>query len=239
MFPQPQLQGQGVSSPMQQECLQDRRGTIQSIDPHHPALLRHLDLLPVILGDAPLVSKLEDCSHQQNRGQQMSQGLQTDPDFGRCPTMNVMHLLRAMICLSWEVQRSNSQSAWSKLNYPYSDLQTRWGMLTIVRSTSGRRYGWLGWWRKVSVQYLGAELFETASKCTPALDDSCYILVPDIQGMATIGSFGWCWMDSVAVDCDVLEEMCKWYSGGEEKVKVSEHRTSDGCGRTPRPKHEK
>jgi len=40
------------------------------------------------------------------------------------------------------------QSVWSNSNSPWSNLPKRWGRPTIVHSTSGRNYGWLGFSRK-------------------------------------------------------------------------------------------
>jgi len=41
----------------------------------------------------------------------------------------------------------NRQSAWSKRNSPWGNFPKWWCRPTIVRSTSGRKYGWPGFWR--------------------------------------------------------------------------------------------
>ena len=70
----------------------------------------------------------------------------THPHCGSFPTTLMMWIMTATIHLSWAVQWANPQSAWSKLNSPSSNLPNGWDRPTTVRSTSGRKNGWLGIW---------------------------------------------------------------------------------------------
>jgi len=130
------------------ECLQDRWEIIQSVGQYLPARLLHLNLLPAHLGDTPWASPQNESSNQQNRGNQMTQGLKTSPHFPRCPTTNIMQLMRATIRWTWAVQKPNPQSPWSKRSSPWSNLPKGWGWQTTVHSKSGRKYGWRGFLRR-------------------------------------------------------------------------------------------
>jgi len=147
-FPSRSSHDKGRHLQVHRECLQDRRETIQSIGQHLPALHLHLDLLPAQLGDHQLASQRNHSCRLWSRGKQMSQGLQTCPHCRRFPTTNTMQMMGVTIRQTCAVQRVNPQSAWSKPNSPWSNLPTEWGRPTIVRSTSGRKYGWLGSSRK-------------------------------------------------------------------------------------------
>ena len=70
--------------------------------------------------------------------------------------MNTMQIRWAKICQSWAVRKSKPQSAWSKRNSPWSNLPKGWGIPTLVPSTSGRKYGWLGF-RKRSIGQLSRD----------------------------------------------------------------------------------
>jgi len=90
-----------------------------------------------------LTSQPQDSSRLQNRRSQMSKRLQTCLHCRRYPMTIVMQKMKAMIHRSWAVQKANLQSAWSKLNSPWSNLLKRWGRQPRVCSTSGRKYAWL------------------------------------------------------------------------------------------------
>ena len=142
------FQDKGPHLQVHWECLQDCRTTIQSIGQHLPSLILHLNLLPVHPGDHRLASQWKHSSCLQNRRTQMSQGLLTSLHCRWFPMTIMMQKMRAIIRWTWAVQKANCQSASSKLNSPGSNLTKRWGRLTTVRSTSGRKYGWLGFWRR-------------------------------------------------------------------------------------------
>jgi len=61
---------------------------------------------------------------------------------------NSMQMLRAMIRRTWAGLKAKPQLAWSKQNSPWSNLPKGCGSPTIVPSTSGRKYGWLGFSRR-------------------------------------------------------------------------------------------
>ena len=137
------FQRKGHHLQVQRECLQDCQVTIQSIGLNIPALLLfHLDRLPAQQGDPPLASRQNYSSLQWDCRQHMSLELQTWPHCWRSPTMNVMHMMRAMISWAWVVLKASPQSACSKQNSPWSNLPKGWGRPTTVRSTSERKYGW-------------------------------------------------------------------------------------------------
>jgi len=130
------------------EFLQDHRKTIQSISQHLRALILHLNLLSVHQGDPWLPSAQQDSSYLRKYTYQIRPGLQTYLDCRWCRMIMMMLIIRAMIRHTWAVQYTNYQSAWRKRNYPLGNLPKGWGRPTIVRSTSGRQYGWLGFWRE-------------------------------------------------------------------------------------------
>jgi len=76
------------------------------------------------------------------------QEMQNCPHSRWCSTTMMMQMMRATIRHTWVVQKVNCQSAGSKLNSPWSNLPKEWGRPTIVHSTSGRKHGWLGAWRR-------------------------------------------------------------------------------------------
>jgi len=104
-------QDKGPHLQVNRECLQDCRDIIQSISQHLPAQLLHHNLLRAHLGDTPSASRQKDSSRQQNHRQQISQRLLTCPHCRRCPTTNVMQLMRATIRRTWAVQQAIPQIA--------------------------------------------------------------------------------------------------------------------------------
>jgi hypothetical protein len=58
--------------------------------------------------------------------------------------MNRMQIMRVTISRTWAKPKPKSESAWSKRNSAWSNLPKGWGSLTLVPSTSGRKYGALG-----------------------------------------------------------------------------------------------
>jgi len=141
------LQDRGRHLQAHLKCLQHWLGTFQSISRHLPALL-HTDIFAAHLGEIPLASKRNDFGQLRNRAGQMLQGLLICPNYQIFLMMNSMQMLRAMMRRAWARPNAKPQSAWSKPNSPWSNLPKRWGSPTSVRSTSGRRYGSLGFWRR-------------------------------------------------------------------------------------------
>jgi len=137
----------GCHLPSHLECLQHWLQTIQSIGRHRPALL-HMDNFPAHLGDLPLASPRNNLSRQQNRAGQMWQGLLICPHYQRFLVTNLMQMVRAMIRRTWAGLKAKPQLAWSKWNFHWSNLPKGWGSPTLVPSTSGRKYGWLGFLRR-------------------------------------------------------------------------------------------
>jgi len=141
------LQDKGCHPQVHRECLQDCLKTIQSIGQHLAALLLNLDLLPVHVGDPRVASQRNDSSRVRNSETDMSPGLRTCLQCPRFPTTIMMQMKKATIRRTWAVQKAICQSAWSKLNSPWSNLPKGWGRSSTVHSTSGTKYGWLGFWR--------------------------------------------------------------------------------------------
>jgi hypothetical protein len=56
----------------------------------------------------------------------------------------MMQILRATIRWTLAGQKAKPQPACSDQHYPSSNLPTGWGSPTVVHSTSGRKYRWLG-----------------------------------------------------------------------------------------------
>jgi len=111
-------QDKGRHLQVHRECLQDHQEIIHSISQHLPAQLLLLNLRLAHLGDILEASRRKDSSRQRNRGKQMSQGLWTCPHCRRCPTTNMMQLMRATICRTRAVQKANPQLAGSKRSSP-------------------------------------------------------------------------------------------------------------------------
>jgi len=121
--------------------------TFQSIGQHLPALL-HTDKFLAHLGDLPVTSQWNDFSRQQNRARKMLQGLRIGLHDQIFLMTNSMQMLRAIICRTWAGPKAKPQSAWSQWNSPWSNLPKGWRSPTLVYSTSGRKYGWLGFSRR-------------------------------------------------------------------------------------------
>jgi len=129
------------------ECLQHCVETFQSFRRPLPLLL-HTGNVQAHQGDPPLASQRNDFSRQRNRTGQMLQGLRTCPHYQRFLMTNSIQIMRAMIRPTSVVLKAKPQSAWSNQNSPWSNLPKRWGCATLVHSTSGRKYGWLGFSRR-------------------------------------------------------------------------------------------
>jgi len=143
MFPPQQFTGQRPFLQAHLECLHHQLETFHSIGRHHPALL-HTDNFPAHRGDIPIVCHRNDFSRLWNCAGQMLQGLQICPHCQRFLMTNLMQMLRVMIHRTWAGPKAKPQSACRKLNSPCSNWPKGWGSSTLVHSTSGRRYGWLG-----------------------------------------------------------------------------------------------
>jgi len=61
---------------------------------------------------------------------------------------NSIQIMRAMIRRTWVGLNAKPQSAWNKRYYHWSNLPKGWGSPTLLHSTSGRMYGWLGFLRR-------------------------------------------------------------------------------------------
>jgi len=142
------FQNMGCHLQVHQECLQDGQKTIQSIGQHLTAQIIHLNLLPGCQRDPRLASQWNGSSHLRNLGKQMSQGLKTCIHCQRCPTMIKIRMIRARISWTWAVWRVIRQSSRSKPTSPWSNMPNRWSRSTTAFSLSGRKYMWLGFWRR-------------------------------------------------------------------------------------------
>jgi len=82
-------------------------------------------------------------SQQQNYGQLLLQRWWTRSLKWRSAVENMMMMMREMICWTWVVQKAESKSDWSKLNFLWSDWWKGWDFATLVHSISGVMYDWL------------------------------------------------------------------------------------------------
>jgi len=128
-------------------CLQHRLETIQSFGWYVPPLQRQYSF-PAHLGDPQIATQRNDFSWQRICAGQMFQGLLICPHYQIFPIMNMMQNMRVTIRRKWVVLKAKPQSGWNKLNSPWSNLPKQLGSPTLVPSTSGRMYGWLGFWRR-------------------------------------------------------------------------------------------
>jgi len=62
--------------------------------------------------------------------------------------LNSMLIMKVTVCWTWAVPKAKPHSAWSKWNSPWRNLPKQWGSPTLVHSTSARKYGRLGFWRR-------------------------------------------------------------------------------------------
>jgi len=125
------------------DCLQNRLEAIQSFGRHLP-LEMHQDKFPAYLGDHPLGSQRNDFSRLRTRAGQMLQRLLICPHCQIFPMKNMMQNMRATIGQALTVPKAKPQSACRQRNSPWSNLPQGWGSPTLLHSTSGRKYGWLG-----------------------------------------------------------------------------------------------
>jgi len=129
------------------KCLQHWLETIQSIGRHHPPQL-HTDNFPPHLGDLPFATHKHDLSRQRNRAGERGQGLPSCPHYQIFLMTNSIQMLSTMIRWTQAGRKAKPQLAWIKQNSPWSNLLKGWGSPTLVHSTSGRKYGWLGFSRR-------------------------------------------------------------------------------------------
>jgi len=146
------------------ECLQGRLRIFEWIGEHVRVLILHPNLPQVHLGDFQWGSPPEDSSHLGNRGTQMSQGLQTRLYCRRFPMTITMQMTTAMNRHTWAVQKANRQLVWRKPNSPWSNLPNGCGRPTTVCWTSGRKSGWLGFWRRIIIPLSGVRTVSNSFK---------------------------------------------------------------------------
>jgi len=202
------------------ECLQDHQETIQSISQYLPALLLHLNIVLVHLGDTPVASQWKDSGHQRNCGKPMLQGLGTCPHCRIFPTMKMMQTMRAIVCWTWVVQKVYPQSAWSKPNSPWNNLPKEWGKTTSAHSRSGRQYGWLGFrWNIISL-LSAAKIISHSFEMYPWTGRQL------LQNCSWHSSTAWHWIMLIILN---------WYSDsglrwccGHEQVKFGSRETGEG-----------
>jgi len=78
-----------------------------------------------------------------------------------------MQIMRATIRRTLSGCNAKPQSAWSKPNSSWSNLPKAWGSPTLVCSTSGRNYGWLGFWRRSISPLSGDRTIGNSCKIVP------------------------------------------------------------------------
>jgi len=128
------------------ECLQHCLATIQLVGGHLPPLL-HTKNYTAHLGDHPLATQPKNFTRRRNHTGQRLQGLWRCPHYQRFLITNCTQNERAMIRRTWVGPKAKPQSAWGKRTSPWRNLAQGWGSPTLVHSTSGRKYLWLGFWR--------------------------------------------------------------------------------------------
>jgi len=140
---------------------------------------------------------------------------------------------------TWAVQKANHQSGWRKQNSTWCNLPKGWGRSTILRSTSGRKYGWLGFWRRrISPVSVGRTIWNKF-KMNPCTGRRWLQIFWRHSRTGSHWMISKYWMDSPAVGGYDLEEMCKRNSRGNEKRKARLHMTGNGIGRGCEPKSNK
>jgi len=102
--------------------------------------------------------------------------------------------MRATICRTWEELKAKPQSARSKLNSPWSNLPKGSGSLTLVHSTSGRKYGWLGCGRR-SIGPLSRD--RTVWNCC---EMGLYTGTWRLQFFCRLSQPGWLWKMSIMLN---------------------------------------
>jgi len=80
---------------------------------------------------------------------------------------NTMHIMRGTIRQSWVGPKAKPQSACSKQNYPWRNLPKGWGSPTFEPSTSGRKYGGLGFSRRSISQLSGDSMVWNSCEVYP------------------------------------------------------------------------
>ena len=127
-------------------CIQHRLETLQSFGWYRPPLLPE-DNLAAHPGYTLSASQRNNISWMRNHAGQMLQGLPICPHYQIFLMTNTMQIIRETICRTCVVPQGEPQSAWSNHDSPWSHFHKAWGSPTLVLLTSGRKYGWLGFWR--------------------------------------------------------------------------------------------
>jgi len=140
-------QGMGRHLQAHLRCIQHALKIIQPMGRYLPPLL-HRDNFLAHQGVPPLSSEQHDFCQLQNYEGQMLQRLLICPHYLKFPVTNTMQIMRATIHWTCAGPKAKRQSAWTKWNSPWSNLPKEWGSPTLVPSTNGRKYGWLGFWRR-------------------------------------------------------------------------------------------
>jgi len=146
-FPLSNSHGRGHHHQAHLECLQQHLETFQWFGRHHLPRL-YTDSIPVHLGHTPIPSQRNDFSHLRNCASQMLQGLQICPCCQRFLMTKSLLILRVMIGRACAGPKAMPKSAWSKRNSPRRNLPKGWASPTLVHSTSGWKYAWLGFTRR-------------------------------------------------------------------------------------------
>jgi len=148
------------------ECLQHCLETIQSFGQPLPLPPLQDNFLAPLL-DPPLGSQQDYFSRLRNSGGQMLPKLPISPHYLRFCMTNMMQIMGATIHQTWAGPKAKPQSAWNKWNSLWSNLPKGWGSPMLVRSTSGRKYGWLGFWRRSIGLLSGDRTISNHSKMDP------------------------------------------------------------------------
>jgi len=143
MFPPQEFTRHGRSSPGPPRVPAAPPGNNQSFGWPLPLPLLQVNF-PAHLVDHPLASQQNDFSRLQYSAGLMLPGLPIWPYSQRFHMTNTMQIMTVMICQTWAAPKAKLQSACSKQNSLWCNLSKGWGSPTLVHSTSGRKYGWLG-----------------------------------------------------------------------------------------------
>jgi len=97
------------------------RGTILSFSQPLPTQFSQLDSLLAHRGDPLLASQQHNLSPMWNHKKLILQGLRMHPHCWSCPIVNMMQMVTAIICRTWEVQiyipplsLKSTESSWQK-----------------------------------------------------------------------------------------------------------------------------
>jgi len=127
------------------KCHKHRLETLQSFGQHLPPRPNTDNVLGHQRATL-LAYQQNDFSQIRNPGGQKLPGLWICPHVQWFLMTNSMQMMWVTIGQTGVGLKANPQSAWRKQNSTQSNFPKGWCSQTLVHSTSGRRYGWLGFW---------------------------------------------------------------------------------------------